>query len=123
MKEAGTIAEVLSLVGTVGALLLGAIWLILRLGRGSWVSTAAEVVDGELRWMLPDGTVHRSTLPTDAPAPSGDELEIHYRTLRPDVPHREPVAHDERGLLLVTLILFGVGVVSFVASTILGALG
>lgn len=127
VKEAGTIAEVLSIVGLTGGLMVGLLWLVFRVARGRWVSAPAEVVDEELRWMLPDGTVHswsteHLALPKDA-ATSGADLEIFYRSHRPWEPHLERVAHDEKSLGLVTLLLLGVGVVAFVASTILGFVG
>ncbi len=133
MKEAATIAEVLSIVGIVGGLMVGLLWLVFRLARGRWVAAPAEIVDDELRWMLPDGTVHSwsmehlpmpadAAIPLEAQSEAGD-LEIHYRSRRPFEPHLEAVAHDEKALRLVTLLLLGVGVVAFVASTILGWVG
>ena len=133
MKQAATIAEVLSIVGVTAGIMVGLLWLVFRLARGRWVSAPAEIVDEELRWMLPDGTVHSWTMepptsPTDAAppfaAPADDaDLEIHYRSHRPWQPHLEPVAHDEKALGLVTLLLLGVGVLSFVTSTVLGFVG
>ena len=126
MKQVATIAEVLSIVGILGGLMVGLLWLVFRLARGRWVAAPAEIVDDELRWMLPDGTVHSWSMehlpvPADAATPDTD-LEIHYRSRRTHEPHLEAVAHDERALRLVTLLLLGVGALSFVASTVLGFL-
>lgn len=122
MKEVGGIAEVVSIVGFSGGLLVGLVWLVMRVARGRWVSAPAEIVDGELRWLSRDGTVQKLDLGGHAPEGTA-ELEIHYRAHRPDEPYFEAVAHDEKGLRLVTLVLLAVGVVGFVASMVLQLVG
>ena len=122
MKELGGIAEVVSIVGLSGGFLVGLVWLVMRVARGRWVSAPAEIVDGELRWLSRDGTVQKLDLGS-SPQPGEVELEIHYRAHRPDEPYFEADAHDEKGLRLVALVLLAVGVVGFVASTVLQLVG
>lgn len=117
------VAEVLSLIVLVAAAACAVVWAILRAARGAWREASAEESEGALRWMTEDGEFF--SIPADEfDAPdSGDGPTVFYRTNLPDVPHEEPVAHDERSLRTLAIVLGIVGVVATVASFVASIVG
>jgi len=116
----GVVAELLSWVALPVAAAFALVALILRLTRGAWDVAPAVLADGELRWMAAD-TFHSSPAPHGLTDPDED-LEIYYRTRRPEVCYLERVAHDERTMRVVALCLGIVGIIAVIVSTVAGAL-
>ena len=116
----GIVAEILTLVGFVGATVFGISALVLWLSRGPWRTAAAVIADGELRWMSADGSFHSAPPPTDADWPGDeDDLHIFYRSRSPEVYYAERVAHDEKTCRMVAVCLLVVGVLATVGSGVL----
>jgi len=115
----GLIAELLTILGLVGAVSCGLIGVIMRLTRGKWHRVPAEAVGDELRWIDDSGTLH--VAPHDGDLPPGDAgvLHVHYRQGRPELPYWEAVAHDEKTLLVTAGILAGVAVLAIATSIVL----
>lgn len=117
------VSEVLSLIVLVAAAICAVIWAVLRVARGPWREVSAEESDGELRWMTDDGEFYSiSAAEFDAPD-SGDGPTVFYRVNLPDMPHDEPIAHDERTLRTLAIVLGAVGVVATVASFVAVLIG
>ena len=113
MSAFALVAELLSIVALVVAAVFAIVWATLRVARGGWREVPAESADGEVRWMTDEGEFYSVTSDEFSPAEGGDGPRLFYRVNMPDDPHREAVAHDERVLRTLAVIL---GIVATVAS-------
>lgn len=116
----GIVAEILILVGFVGATVFGISALVLWLSRGPWRTAPAVIADEELRWMSADGSFHSAPIPAAADWPGNeDDLHIFYRSRSPEVYYLERIAHDEKTCRMVAICLLLVGVLATVGSGVI----
>lgn len=123
MEMIALVAEVLSLVVLVAAAICAVIWAIVRVARGGWREVSAEESDGELRWMTDDGEFFSIPSGEFTAPDSGDGPTVFYRVNVPDVPHEEPIAHDERTLRTLAIVLGAVGIIATAASFVAALTG
>lgn len=121
LETLGVLSELFTWVGLViGAGFLLVVFVI-RAVSGSWVETAAVVVDREARWMTEDREVHsrRLTQHEISRAADLDDLMVFYSERSPDRMRLDRWSEPEKALRLVGIVLASVGVAAGILSIVL----
>ena len=127
-ETVGIFGDLLGWVGLGAGGFMLAIWAIVRLVEGRWLTTAGVII-GEpghylLRWISADGVVceRRIDDATRDLLVGEPELPVHYAR---HLPHRaswDGPGNPARALWILGLVLCGVGLVAFAVSLLVGFL-